>query len=542
MIHWVDRLTAPIAPRWTAKRARARLALDMLAHYEAGGRNRRTSGWVRPSTDANAAQLEYLATTRNDARELVRNNPYAESALMTIVDHVCGSWGIAATTTDKRAGGLWTAWTETTACDADGKQNFAGLQRTVMRTVAESGECLVRRRWRQAGDKDSLGRKLPIPLQLQVLEPDFLDTSKEQHITAGGGWITQGIEYNAIGRIVRYWLFNQHPGSGRPGILESRPVNAEEIIHVFLPGRAGAARAITWFANVILRMKDFDEYEDAALMKQKIAACLAVLTTDNEGTGPALGEVTPGAGGRLDVDMIEPGTIGHIPAGRQINVVEPPSVNEHDAYAKTVLRAIATGLGLAYEDLTGDYTGMPFSAARMSRLRHWARVHGWRWGMFIPQFLEVAWTWAMQAAIVGTMKDESPITAIPPVEWTAPPPPMLDPAVEGLAYTRLLRIGGITWPEMIRELGYDPVKQLAEIKAWKQLIDAAGLVFDSDPAHTTQGGQLQGAAAGASGNTLEAALHRDVEAMVRQIIAETAPAVRAQSDLILSATTNGAEH
>jgi capsid protein len=48
-------------------------------------------------------------------------------------------------------------------------------------------------------------------------------------------------------------------------------------------------RAVSWFAPVIVRLKEFDEYEDATLMKQKIAACLAVITTDVDGTAPALG-------------------------------------------------------------------------------------------------------------------------------------------------------------------------------------------------------------------------------------------------------------
>jgi capsid protein len=65
------------------------------------------------------------------------------------------------------------------------------------------------------------------------------------------------------------------------------------------------------------------------------------------------------------------------------------------------LRAIATGLGLTYEDLTGDYTNMPFSAARMSRLRHWARVvDDWRWRLLIPQFCDPVWDWAMEAAVI----------------------------------------------------------------------------------------------------------------------------------------------
>jgi capsid protein len=60
-------------------------------------------------------------------------------------------------------------------------------------------------------------------------------------------------------------------------------------------------------------MKDLDEYEDATLMKQKIAACLAVITSDIDGTGAPLGTAddttNPG------IDTLEPGAIINAPPG-----------------------------------------------------------------------------------------------------------------------------------------------------------------------------------------------------------------------------------
>ncbi len=187
---------------------------------------------------------------------------------------------------------------------------------------------------------------------------------------------------------------------------------------------AAAPRATSWFAPVTLRMKDFDDYEDAALMKQKIAACLAVILTDPDGSSAPLGTADDTA--TPAIDLLSPGMIANFAAGKTATVVDPPAVNEHDAYSKTILRAIATGLGVTYEDLTGCYDGLPFSAARMSRLRHWARVDDWRWRMLIPQFCDPVWDWAMRAATVGGL--EVPIGQRLTAEWTCPPMPLLDPA------------------------------------------------------------------------------------------------------------------
>ena len=75
-----------------------------------------------------------------------------------------------------------------------------------MRSVAESGEVLVRRRRRRLSDG------YPVSVQLQVLEADYLDTSKTTALP-NGGQIIQGVEFDVLGNLVAYWLFRQHPGS-----------------------------------------------------------------------------------------------------------------------------------------------------------------------------------------------------------------------------------------------------------------------------------------------------------------------------------------
>lgn len=486
--HWLDRITSEVAPRWTLRRMRARVATDLLRRqYDAASTGRRTQGWRRGTTDVNAAVGSSLSRLRDVARDLVRNNPHAESALSTIVDHAVG-WGIVAKPKPAHARALevWNAWAGTTACDADGRHDFAGLEKLVTRTMVESGEVLVRRRLRRPEDG------LPIPLQIQVLEPDFLDTAKNVERLGNGGRIIQGVEFDAIGRCVAYWLFREHPGANLAGFGASERIPADGVRHVFRGQRPGQVRAATWFAPVLLRFRDFDEFEDATLMKQKIAACLAVITSDVDGSASPLGTAedtkTPA------IDSLEPGAVLNVPPGRNIEVVQPPTVREYSDYVATTLRSIATGIGVTYEDLTGDYTDLPFSAARMSRLRHWARVEDWRWRILIPQFCNPVWGWAMQAAAI--MGLENP----PDAEWTAPPLPMVDPDKEGLAYMRNVRAGLTSLSEAIRERGYDPEDLLDEMAADFKRLDELGLVLDSDPRKMTQAGQLQQLASSAAPN------------------------------------------
>jgi lambda family phage portal protein len=485
--NWLDRAVGWFAPQLGLRRARARMLTGVVQrHYEAASSGRRTSGWLRSPGDAAAVSGPYLARLREHARDLVRNNGYAESALTTICDHVVG-WGITAKprTTNRRVHEVWKAWAESSDCDSDGRHDLYGLQHLVLRSVIEAGEVLIRRRLRFPDEG------LPIPLQLQVLDPDFLDTDKvgSQEIRNGEGQlvgrnvILHGIEFDILGRRRAYWLFREHPGSAL-GLNSAASVRipAESILHVYRHDRPGQVRGVSWFAPVLLRFKDFDEFEDATLMKQKVAACLAVVMTTPDGSMTALG--TPNIDQSPEWDHLEPGSIISATPGQEVEVVQPPTVSEYQPYATAMLRAIATGLGVSYEDLTGDFSQVNFSSARMSRIRHWQRVEGWRWRMLIPQMCEPVWRWAMEAAQVVGADGAVELEA----DWTGPPLPMVDPDKEGLAYMRLVRAGLMSRQEAVRERGYDPAAVLAEIAADNRAADALGVILDSDPRNTTQAG------------------------------------------------------
>lgn len=470
----------------------------MVRHYEAAAIGRRTSGWPRRGTDANsAAGGATLSILRAQARDLVRNNPWARMGLRRIVGNTVG-WGIRPKATGANAARimeLWRRWGETTECDAAGRLTFYGLQRLAMRTIVESGEVLIRRRWRRPDDG------LSIPMQLQILEPDFIDTGRHGLTGALGGPIIQGIEFDQLGRRVAYWLFDQHPGA--VGMLISpisRRIPAEGILHVYDQERPGQVRGASWFASIDVRLHDFDQFEDATLMKQKISACLAAFVTDLDGSGAALGQPGVDMATNQPTDTFEPGMIVPLPVGKQVTVANPPTATDHTSFSATSLRGIAAGLGVTYEDLTGDYSQVNYSSARMSRLAHQGDVHDWRWNMLIPQFCAPAWDWMIQAMIVAGENVEDT-----PPEWSPAPMPILDPDKELTAYQKAVRNGFMTWPQVIRELGEDPQAQLDEIEETNTAFDDREIVLDIDPRRMSASGQQQATSAAATTDTASGA-------------------------------------
>jgi lambda family phage portal protein len=469
-----------MAPAWGQKRALARL---MARNYEAATSGRRTDGWARRHTDANtAAAGPALANLRAQARDLARNNPWARNGLRLIANDVVG-WGIRPKAIGRDAeqfAELWKRWAETKQCDAAGRHNFYGLQWLVMRTVAESGECLIRLRKRRSEDG------LAIPMQLQVLEPDYIDTAKDGIKGEAGGMIVQGIEHDMLGRRAAYWLFDSHPGSSSSLVSPvSRRVPAAGVIHVFDQERPGQVRGPSWFASVDVRLHEFDEYEDATLMKQKIAACMAAFVTDLDGSGVPLGEGGTDSTTGAATDTFEPGMILNLPAGKQVTVAQPPAVNDHQSFSAMSLRGVAAGIGTTYEALTGDYSQVNYSSARMGRNVYAANVNHWRWMMLIPQFCEEVWTWAVAVASIA-----GPQLELEPATWTPSPLPMLDPEKESAAAMKAVRAGQMTHDEMVREQGYDPDAFWAEYAAGMKRLKELGIVLDSDPSRMSQGGQL----------------------------------------------------
>lgn len=470
-----DRFTAMFSPESTLRRVRSRAALEKFArHYEAATPGRRTSGWARSYGDANAVIVKAAPELRLHARDLVRNNAWASSAVEIITSNAVG-WGIQAKAVgDDRATELWRSWAESTHCDSEELLTFAGIQELVLRTVAQDGECLVRRRRRDPA-KD---KHLPIPLALQVLEADYLDHSHDGLVN--GVETIGGVEFDPIGRRQAYWIFDRHPGNARAKAT-SRKVPAEDVIHVYRPLRPGQARGVTWLATTIVPLKDFDEYEDAQLLKQKIAACFAGFVSDPDGLPENVGGGTTDDG----FEEIQPGTISYLKPGRQVSFASPPSATP-DGFDVRTLRRIAAGISVPYEEMTGDYSQVNFSSARMARLRHWGMVYKWRHNMLIPQLCDGVWAWAMEQAVVA-----GKLPAVPTAHWTAPPMPMIEPDKEGLAYQRLIRGGLLTLSEAIRAQGYDPDTFLPEFAADLKKLDELGIKLDSDPRATSQAGLTQ---------------------------------------------------
>jgi lambda family phage portal protein len=473
-----DQFIASVSPQAAVRRQRARLQLDALRRYDGASRGRRTDGWRTQSTSADAAAAISLPLLRDRSRDLVRNNPYAAKAVQVIVSNTIGT-GIIAQAKARRSRrrsqqltDLWLDWaTDPRQCDFYGRMDFYGLQALALRCIVESGEVLIRRQTANDGQR--------IPLQLQIIEPDMLDTTRDVALP-DGGIIKEGVEYDARGRRVAYYLYQEHPGERHLRVVNitSSRVPANEIIHVFRQDRPHQTRGVPWASPVIIRLRDFDDYSDAQLLKQKISACFAGFLVDTEAPDAGMGTEL--------IDKLEPGALEILPPGKDIRFASPPTVGEFDKITREYLLQIAAGYGVTYESLTGDLRNTSFSSGRMGWLEFQRNIEAWRWQMLVPQMLDPIWNWFVTAGSIAGV----PLNGIV-AHWTPPRRELIDPSTEVEATKKAVRSGFMSLSEAIREFGYEPEEVFAEIQSDNQLLDSLELILDTDPRQMSANGQRE---------------------------------------------------
>lgn len=486
----LDQLISVFAPRAAVKRQAARLQLDQLRRYDAAARGRRVENWSTRRSSADAAAAVGFADMRDRARDLVRNNPYAQRAVSLWETALIGhGWSFKAKA-GRRNGGArgqratdeFRAWAaDPRQCDYEGLLGFDGLMAKAVRCWKESGEVLIRFRIPSPRTIQRLG--LRIPLQLHVLEPDWIAEDHDGIHMAGtpdGGWITRGIEYDADGKRINYWLYNYHPGEAQVRVVtpESNRVPADEIIHLFRSDRPQQTRGVTSLAPVVMTLRDLDDYMDAQLLKQKVSACMTGVIVDVDGAGDQKSDVS---------DRLEPGAMVRLGPGQDVRFSSPPSVGEIDQIMRIYLLRIAIGCNVPYELLTGDFAGTNFSAGRLGWQSFNKATVRDQWQLLAPTVFNRVWEWwARQASIAGVPTDG--LTA----DWTPPPPQPYDPAADTKATISKMRSGLLPPQEAIREEGLEPEDVIEQYREWNAAVDKAGLVLDTDPRKVSAAGLTQG--------------------------------------------------
>lgn len=492
----LDKAISAIAPQAGLRRLRARAATAHIERYAYDGAKpgRRSDGWLRPPTDSNSENIS-LGRLRDGGRDLVRNNPLGAKAVREIATKAVGTGIMPRALTDSPAINSildenFAEWSEEMNADGGG---YPAMQDTAVRSIVEGGESVLRFRPRRLEDG------LTVPLQVQLLEPDWVDHTITRPLQ--GGYIIQGIEFDLLGREVACWMFPSHPGAAINTQVLSQPLfypyrvpiktnnPLEGIERGFRKDRAGQVRGISWFAPAMLAMWDLNGYETAEQVRKRMEACLAGFWTgpESDGANPKIGTQTTDPDGKI-IEEFRPGMFTRVPYGSTVTIAEPKSSGGYGEYMRTRHRIIAAALGIPYEILTGDLSQVNYSSYRGGLIGFRDLIEVFQWNVLIPFICTPVWRRFVDACkITGIV----PANTSYAVEWGTPKFDLLDRLAEAEADEKEVRIGSATWPQMVQRQGQDPRKQLKAIADWNAELDKAGVVLDCDPRRIGRAGQAQ---------------------------------------------------
>lgn len=471
----IDKGIAYFNPKAGAERVRARNLIRVMAGYDASGNGPRNDGWVRGGDQSqNQLNKMSLKRLRQVHRELVRNNSYAASAVDATVSYTVGEGIMPAVKCDnpeqrKQLQSLLDEWAASTFCDAAGQLTLSGLQSLVMRSESESGEALAVREIKR-------GKNVRVPLRIRILEGDYLDDTREGKTTI------QGVEFaDNYGREIKgYWLHQSHPGEMAMLRSKSKFVKREDIAHIYEIKRPGQVRGIPRGTSVVQKLRQLDDFQDARLMQQKVAACLAGAVTQGE-EGEEDGDVLP--------DAIHPGMLPVLGRDQDIKFFTPPSVSGQQDFIKGEEHLIAKGYGINYQSLTGDLSDANFANGKMGRLDMYANIRRWRNNMLVPMFCKRVGDWFLEVCELIGVNTKGAV-----IKWNPPRTEILNLKDDLPAIKNKIRSGLGTLSGELRSLGINDVEAFLEEYAEDlKRIDALGLVLDSDPRHTGGNGQTQSA-------------------------------------------------
>lgn len=352
------------------------------------------------------------------------NNPWLAHAVTNLVSNYIGT-GIVIRSKCEAAGirddlqKRYETWLE--LCDHDGRLDFYGLQAVAMREMVVKGEAFIQ--LIQSGTA----------LSLKLIPADMVDASLFRELD-GGRYIFAGIEFDADGKRLAYHILPRRRGTALLQKLGHIRVPAQDMLHLFVTLEPGQVRGLSWLSSVLLRSQTLDSYEDAQLKKQEISALFAGFIRDVDGMqNPFEGEQK---GGLMETGM-EPGALHFLPPGTDIQFSDTPDVSDFPAFVQWQLRSIAAGLGVTYEQLTGDYSQVTYSSSRAALLEFRRTVESIQHLVLVKQFLQPVYErlvalWAVEGRVDLAAYSAEP-EAFHAAEYLPPAWPWVDPEKDAKA-------------------------------------------------------------------------------------------------------------
>lgn len=312
-------------------------------------------------------------------------------------------------------------------------------------------------------------------LQVSVLGADKCDWSDCRKLD-NGNTVYQGIEYDSETiRPVAYW-FRRYDLFTQTFTGEKYRVEAEKVLHYYIPATAEALRGVTDFLPVIKDIAHADAFRETAIIQKRIAASSMgfIERPKAEGNDFDTGEDEDNYQPPSVVTDFEPGTIQELEAGATIKSIQATQGgDDFDKFNEAMLTAISMGLSSYKTALTGDTANVNYSAARFGALMERNRFKGNQDRLIdivVMPLFEAFLNHAVLHSLVNIRMTQID-NIILNTTVIRPKYESVDPIKDINAEVTLIEKGLKSRSAVIMERGEDPVQVFKEIEAEKEHIN-----------------------------------------------------------------------
>ena len=319
-----DTLLTAIAPERAVKRVAAQTAIRAInsgySNYGASLHKKSMRGWMWHGGSPKEDIEDNLRVLRERSRDAYMGVPLATGAIKTMrTNVVCGGLtptpqidnaflGISdeeAQKINEQIAREFALWANKPTCDADRIDNFYMLQQ-----LAFTGFLLNGDSWAVLQNKKTPG--VPYDLRVRIIEADricspaFMDILSptdinEHHVEK----IVQGVETDADGMVIAYWVCDRHPlaSTSVTGLTAShwtrveaygKKTGRQNVLCLMQRERAGQLRGVPLLAPVLESLKQLGRFTDAELTAAVISAMFTVFIKKSDQSDEVpFGEMLP---------------------------------------------------------------------------------------------------------------------------------------------------------------------------------------------------------------------------------------------------------
>lgn len=499
-------------------------AIVVNSGYSEGGASRSRSALrgYNPLKSSTKADIDVnLTTLRNRSADLVCNSPLGSSAIGTLRSNVIGAGLMLSPKIDYRLLGLtaedakewqrnalreFNLWASSTACDLYRKNNFFDMQDMAYMSYLVDGDGWAAIKYRRPLPNNPYCIRIQLFEASRVCNPNSAGSygspsygDVEMKNEKNGNRIINGVEIDADGAVVAYWVANRVPFdltnpiaqlkwqrvkafgrlSGRPNVLQ---ISHEE--------RPEQYRGVPLLAPVIEVMKQVSRYTNAELTAAIVKSFYTLFFKSDNGNASDLNDVLnstyddSASMNAEDLSHIEvgAGTLNLLPPGIDVKSMDASrSMSTFEPFTNVLISQMGAAIGIPAEVLLSRFQGS-YSAARGALLQA-SSVFKTRRKWFARDFCQPVYeAWLAEAVAIGRIS--APGYGTDPVitkawsnaDWFGPVMGMLDPVKEVTGAALRVKYGFSTGERESAELtGTDYDSNIDQIAIEQQTWRAKGL-------------------------------------------------------------------